>query len=296
LVSSGSDAREGAGWIWIFRLLAFAGLFLLAAFVALRVLVAAGVSFTTTLNWWGVLAMLAAALLATSILVAGVERRPLASVGLPTGAPALVALGRGAVMGCVLIGGAVLAMAIPGWVTWRATTGGGSIILAGGSLGLLLAGAAFVEELLFRGYPFQLLERRFGAVTAIAATSVAFSALHAANPNAAALPLVNITLAGVLLAVAYLRTRSLWFATGVHFGWNWIMGVSELSVSGLEMTMPGFDPIVRGPDLLTGGQFGPEGGLLVTAMSLLGIWWLWRFEPAGESLSRRLPGRRAGPG
>jgi len=295
-VSSASDPREGAGWTWILRLLAFTGVFLVAVFAALRVLAAAGVSFTAALSWWGVLALLAAALLATVILVAGVERRPLASVGLPTGGSALPALGRGAVVGFVLIGGAVLAMAIPGWVTWRATDGGGSIILAGGSLGLLLAGAAFVEELLFRGYPFQLLERRFGAATAIAATSVAFSALHAANPNAAVLPLANITLAGVLLAVAYWRTRSLWFATGVHFGWNWVMGVSELAVSGLEMTMPGFDPIVRGPDLLTGGEFGPEGGLLVTAMSLLGIWWLWRHEPTGESLSRRLPGRRAGAG
>ena len=65
------------------------------------------------------------------------------------------------------------------------------------------------------------------------------------------------------------------------------MAVSELSVSGLEFDVPGLQPRLTGPAALTGGAFGPEGGLLVTALSLVGIAWIWRWGPREESLSRR---------
>ncbi len=262
---------------------------MLVGFVGVQALALAGAPPTNTLTAWSVIPLLGAALAASAYFTRRIERRPLRSLGLRGGAGGLADLGAGALVGLLLIGAVVVALGLAGWVSWGADTAGGSPLETAMGLAALLLGAAFVEELLFRGYPFQVLERRFGALAAVTVTSLAFGALHGANPNVAALPLLNITFAGVLLGVAYWRTRSLWYVTGIHLGWNWVMAVSELSVSGLELEMPGFEPRVTGPALLTGGAFGPEGGLLVTAVSLLGVWWMWRLPPRDESLSPAEP-------
>ncbi|MDX1396795.1 MAG: CPBP family intramembrane glutamic endopeptidase, partial [Gemmatimonadota bacterium] len=239
------------------------------------------------LSVWNVYAMVLAALVASWVGQVRLSRLPFTGLGLPGGARAGIDLVAGAVVGVGVLGAVVLALVAFGWLTWESDGSRGSAVVAAASLAGVLFGAAFVEELLFRGYPFQVIERRFGGVAALATTSLLFAAAHGANPNTGALPLVNIGLAGVLLGLAYWRTRSLWFATGVHLGWNWIMAVSELSVSGLDFGMPGFDPVLSGPDLLTGGAFGPEGGLLVSLASVATIVWMWRWRPKGESLSPR---------
>ena len=63
------------------------------------------------------------------------------------------------------------------------------------------------------------------------------------------------------------------------------MAVSELSVSGIEMSMPTFEPTLTGPILWTGGEFGPEGGLLATIATVVGVVWMWRLGRRDESLS-----------
>jgi membrane protease YdiL (CAAX protease family) len=128
--------------------------------------------------------------------------------------------------------------------------------------------AALAEEALFRGYPLQTLTRANLAWLAVFLTSVPFAAVHLRNPNAAAgFTFINTALAGVWLAVAYLRTRSLWFPLGVHWAWNWTLAtLFGLPVSGLTHLAP--HPLMRGTDLgpawLTGGSYGIEGGLACT--------------------------------
>ena len=291
------EANAGGGraetWLWLPRISVFVGVFLFAlvAFVQIQGLLGVPQPETTEarelLNGWSVLAMVAAALVASWVAQVKSSGMRFVDLGLPGGAPALQQLGTGGLVGVGVLGAVVLTLVAFGWLTWEPDGTPGSAVAVALRLGGILAGAAFVEELLFRGYPFQVLERRFGVVIAIAVTSVTFSAAHFFNPDAALLPLVNIGLAGVLLGVAYVKTRSLWFATGVHTGWNWIMAVSELEVSGLGFGMPGYDPVLTGPDLATGGAFGPEGSLLVTLASLAAIAWMWRWGAKDESLSRR---------
>ncbi|HEV2762896.1 MAG TPA: type II CAAX endopeptidase family protein, partial [Pyrinomonadaceae bacterium] len=142
----------------------------------------------------------------------------------------------------------------------------------------VVAGAA--EEALFRGYPLQTLLRSVPAWVPLLLTAVLFGAVHLSNPNASpGLPFVNTVLAGVWLAAAYLRTRSLWFPTGVHWAWNWTLGpVVGLPVSGLKMLSR--DPLVqaadRGPAWLTGGDYGVEGGAICTVALLLSTLFIWR--------------------
>lgn len=140
--------------------------------------------------------------------------------------------------------------------------------------------AALAEEALFRGYPLQTLTRANLAWLAIFLTSVPFAAVHLRNPNVAAgFTFINTALAGVWLAVAYLRTRSLWFPMGVHWAWNWALGaLFGLPVSGINDLAP--HPLLRGTDLgpawLTGGSYGIEGGVACTITLVVSTLFIWR--------------------
>jgi membrane protease YdiL (CAAX protease family) len=142
-------------------------------------------------------------------------------------------------------------------------------------LSLLLG--ALAEELVFRGYPFQHLEQGIGAIGAIAVFSVMFGAVHLANPGASPWGLINTILIGVLLSISYLRTRALWLPWGIHFGWNFALGVLfGLPVSGLRL----FNVVVRtsvsGPNWVTGGSYGVEASATAVVIILVGIVMVWK--------------------
>lgn len=135
---------------------------------------------------------------------------------------------------------------------------------------MILLPAAFYEELLMRGYAFATLREWLGPVAAISFTSVAFGLLHAANPGTSYTPLVVVTLAGVYLAIVLLATRSLWAAWLAHATWNFVQaGILHVPVSGLPMARPNYEIVETGPDWVTGGEWGPEGGV-VAAAAILG--------------------------
>lgn len=140
--------------------------------------------------------------------------------------------------------------------------------------------AALAEEALFRGYPLQTLARARLIVLGVLLTSLPFAAIHLKNPNAGGvLAFVNTALAGVWLAVAYLRTRSLWFPLGVHWAWNWALGaLFGLPVSGITRVAP--NPLLVGTDLgpawLTGAAYGIEGGVACTIALLISTVFIWK--------------------
>ena len=140
--------------------------------------------------------------------------------------------------------------------------------------------AALAEEALFRGYPLQTFARAHLIWVGVLLTSVPFALGHLENPNAGSvLTFVNTALAGVWLAVAYLRTRSLWFPLGVHWAWNWALGaLFGLPVSGITRVAP--NPILIGSDLgpawLTGARYGIEGGVACTIALLISTVFIWK--------------------
>ncbi len=221
----------------------------------------------------------AAALAASTVMMRRVEARPLSALGLGLRAEAGLECMRGAVIGGGFIGLLVLVQTLLGWLSTEPDTGGVvDWLLYLGQLGLVLAVAAAAEELIFRGYPFQVLVEWLGPAAAVVLSSAVFAGVHAFNPQVGAIPLLNIGLAGVVLAGVYLRTRSLWTVIGLHWAWNWVMAaVFDLPVSGIaDFDVPGYDSVQNGPDLLTGGAFGPEGGLLATLLVLPLIVWVFR--------------------
>jgi uncharacterized protein len=152
----------------------------------------------------------------------------------------------------------------------------------------LFAVAATVEELAFRGYGFQKLIESLGAPAALLLTSLIFGLLHLGNPNATFFSTTNTILAGIILGIPYIRTRSMWMQIGLHWAWNLTMAtLVSLPVSGIDFGTHFFSTQSSGPGWLTGGIYGPEGGAAVTIASLAGIAWLLGTRQLSSSPKRR---------
>ena len=123
--------------------------------------------------------------------------------------------------------------------------------------------AGVVEELAIRGVVFRLLEGWLGSWAALALSAVLFGGLHLTNPGASLFVAVAIGLeAGVMLAAAFMVTRRLYLAIGLHIGWNFTQaGVFGVAVSGFEVG-GWLQSRPVGPDWLSGGAFGAEASVL----------------------------------
>jgi uncharacterized protein len=127
------------------------------------------------------------------------------------------------------------------------------------------------EELLSRGYWLQNMEDGLNLFWAVLISSLLFALAHLGNPNASGVAILGLLLAGVFLAYGYLRTRQLWLPIGLHIGWNFFEGpVFGFQVSGLVVTPRLLTHTINGPEILTGGAFGPEAGLVIIPAMILG--------------------------
>lgn len=141
--------------------------------------------------------------------------------------------------------------------------------------GMILVG--FYEELFSRGYHITNMIEGFtgrrvsvqqAALQAVLISSSIFGILHAGNPNASLISTINIIIAGAVLAVPYLVTGSLALSIGLHAAWNFFQGgVFGFPVSGMPERSSLLQVRETGPDVFTGGNFGPEAGL----MGILGL-------------------------
>ena len=129
---------------------------------------------------------------------------------------------------------------------------------------LILAPAALAEEMMFRGLPMVVAARVLGRGRAIVLLSVLFALAHVRNPDVTAAGLGNIALAGIWLSLAFFSPGGMWTAFGAHLGWNATLAALAAPVSGLPFDIPYIDYRMGRPVWLTGGAFGPEGGLLAT--------------------------------
>ena len=129
-------------------------------------------------------------------------------------------------------------------------------------VGIVLLFGALGEELIFRGYPFQLLAGKYGTYQILLPAGVLFAAAHAGNLNSSPLALFNTFLWGVLLGYSLLRSGDLWLPTGIHFGWNFTLPLFGVNLSGFRMGMTGHTLEWRASDLWSGGSYGPEASVL----------------------------------
>jgi membrane protease YdiL (CAAX protease family) len=207
----------------------------------------------------GALAMLVATAAALRIF----DRQPFSSIGL--GASGFI---RQALPGLAL-GVLWLAVVVVGlWLADCLTAsheGAVSIpLLLGGALDVFLN--VLTQQLLLCGYLFQLLRRVSTTRTAIGISALLFVAYHAGALADGGLPLLNLFLTGMLFCLCAVIANGLWFPIFLHFGWNFMLGpVLGLTVSASDDLGSGWRLLrLSGPDILTGGTFGLEGGIVTT--------------------------------
>jgi membrane protease YdiL (CAAX protease family) len=219
--------------------------------------------------------LLASAVVATYVMLRLVEKLPWSEVALDRAAASPKLLLTGAAWGALTIGLASAVLLGFHQLQIERSMPGSWWDAAGRSTAALLP-AAFFEELLFRGYLFSLLRRTTGWKTALVVTSFAFGLVHGWNPGADAESILAVIVAGFFLGAILLATRSLYAAGVAHFAWNWVMAVAlHIQVSGLASPNPDYRTIETGPDWLTGGPWGPEGGLVAVASMFVGIFYLY---------------------
>ncbi|MCD8321361.1 MAG: CPBP family intramembrane metalloprotease [Oscillospiraceae bacterium] len=197
------------------------------------------------------------------------ERRPVRSVGCGKRGwlrEYLLGFAAGA---AALCGAAGLAAAC-GAMSFRLNSGVSWGMLALFLLGFLIQGAG--EEFMLRGYFMVSLANRVPLAAAVGISAVVFALLHLGNDGVTALAIVNLTLFGVLAGVYMLRRDSIWGVCAFHSAWNFFQGnILGVQVSGGSMGPSLFSASVSGSDWITGGSFGLEGGLAVTAALAVGI-------------------------
>lgn len=177
-------------------------------------------------------------------------------------------------LGAGLLTGFVLFSAMTGIV---ALLGGFEVLGWRGGVGAIWTWLAIavvsgtLEEVLFRGILQRHLEAVFGSWIALAITSALFGLGHIFNPDASLFAAFAIAVeAGILLGAAYMLTRRLWLAIGIHAAWNFTQGwVFSVPVSGGEVPLGLFITRRTGPDWLTGGDFGLEASVVAMVVATL---------------------------
>ena len=252
---SGPDTRMGIVLRVVF--------FVATVFVGLRLL--------TMLLYWNFGIVVAATvgscasgLLANLLTMRIFDRRPFSDIGLGL----TPASGRNLVLGLLLGAGTAALMLLAPLLA-----GTGHLVMRGDSalswpsLVFYLAALAFAaagEELIFRGYAFQLLVEKMGPFATILPVSVIFGLAHSTNPHPSTLGMVNTALWGVVLGFGFLRSRDLWLPIGLHYGWNLVLPLFGVNLSGLTIGITRYDYKWDLLPLWSGGDYGPEGGLLAT--------------------------------
>lgn len=196
-------------------------------------------------------------------LVRVMEGRHASEVDIRKGLPTFFA---GVLIGSAVIGAAFLALWKLGMAEISSGTG-----LAGIERDLsVLMITTMLEELLFRVILFAILEEIVGSLFAIVISAAVFGLAHIANPGATPLAIFALSVeAGVMLALAYMLTRNVWMAVGIHAGWNFVQGfVLGARNSGQQHPESYFRSTFAGPDHLTGGAFGLEGSLICLGLSV----------------------------
>jgi len=146
-----------------------------------------------------------------------------------------------------------------------------------GVFAVFMLSGAMIEEVTNRGYVLQALCEGTRNWIAVFVLSLVFSIVHLFNSHMTLSSVLFLFIHGVLYALAYLKTRSLWTAIGVHWSWNWMQGpVFGVNVSGAVMAHGVFTAQPRGTEIFSGGAFGVEGSILACALSIGFVAFVWR--------------------
>lgn len=305
-----NEGRLRAGW----RILAFLVLFMGVNILAQTILKAAYGGIPRTTEYLRTSIVIALAALAATIAVPlarkYLDKKTFRSLGLSLSARTGKDLVFGFLLSGLMAGIVFLVMMGTGLIEVTGVNWGGDVP-AGNDLGTVAAYLAITsvgslaflflidvvvgwwEELVFRGYLLQNMIDGMGLWIAVAISCVLYGLIHMTNPNAGLLSGAIIVLFGFLRIYGYLATKMLWLSMGMHIGWNFFQGpIFGYAASG-HQTASLIAQTPTGPAWLSGGDFGPEGSVLiipVIGLALLAMrWWAQREGDAADTMDNTTP-------
>ncbi len=219
-------------------------------------------------------AELVAAFAATAIMLRSIDRRPWADVGMSRAALRVRALTVGWMVGASTNAFACASLLAVGLLQFVPAAAGEDGSWAGAALRvtLVLVPAALGEEIICRGYLLTVIRDSAGTRGAVVITSLLFGLLHLPNPGATPVSVLVVILAGLLLATVRIWFDSVYAAWMTHLAWNWMMAVPfHALVSGIRFEAPLYRALATGPAWLSGGEWGPEGGMFAAVGLFLGL-------------------------
>ncbi|OVE70646.1 CPBP family intramembrane metalloprotease domain-containing protein [Clostridium diolis] len=135
------------------------------------------------------------------------------------------------------------------------------------------------EELFARGYCMTVLKQTKIAWIPILGSSIIFSLMHSLNHGISLLAYVNLFLFGIFMGYLFIKTKNIWMCIGYHITWNYFQGdIFGFLVSG-NITDSIYTIRTINSNIVNGGSFGPEGGIVVTALLVVTILITYKFIP-----------------
>jgi len=136
------------------------------------------------------------------------------------------------------------------------------------------------EELFSRGYCMTVLKQTKKSWIPVVVSAVIFALMHSMNEGITLLAYINLFLFGIVMAYLFIKTKNIWMCIGYHITWNYFQGnIFGFLVSG-NTTDSIYSIKTVNPNLINGGSFGPEGGLIVTALLIVTILGIYKFLPS----------------
>jgi membrane protease YdiL (CAAX protease family) len=209
------------------------------------------------------------------------DKRTFASLGFQVDKQAFADIFVGIAITFVMMGLIYLAEVAAGWLTFESFAWQiepvSNVIIGVVSFFVVFIFVGYNEELLSRGYHLQTLASGTNMVWGVLISSSIFGIAHLGNPNATWVSAAGIFFAGIFLAYGYICTGQLWLSIGLHIGWNFFEGVIfGFPVSGLDIYRL-LRHHIQGPEIWTGGAFGPEAGLIVLPALLIGSFLIYLY-------------------
>jgi len=237
--------------------------------------------------------MMGAFMVASFAMYAWFERKKGWSLGFKQKRGSVFAL-HGLIGGILLMSLSSVIIWASGGISWEASDWNPELVRSLLYGILLYVCVAVSEETFSRGYVQGLIRHHYGPKTAIVVSSLLFTILHGANPGTfdSPYPIINLILAGVIMAVAREATGGLWWPIGLHLSWNYFQGyVYGFKVSGTDSVPAVLQATDNGPASLSGGSFGAEGSfisILVLLVGIIGVYYFYRSKKNAASSSLSL--------
>ena len=204
------------------------------------------------------------------------QKRPMREQGFPPRKGWPTEVGTGLALGWGVAVACVLAMALVGGVAIALTLHASAFAWLVADVGFFFF-ATLAEEMAFRGYGFQRFEQSVGPVAATLGFAAFYAVVQAMQPGASHASIAVSLVFGLVLSIAYLRTRALWMSWGMNFGWKASRALLfGLTVAGVNNHSPILEGDPMGPFWLTGGGYGLDASWFAFLLLLLAIPVLYR--------------------